>query len=80
MKFRYIEGVPNVEEAIEQAVRVVNPSLLRAAHEEVCDGLLAEVRSILAGELRTLIDDQDVAKEWNSALEVAIEVVRGELA
>lgn len=79
MQFRYVDGVKTVEQAVEQAINVASQTSNLKSLEELADSLLAEIQSILTGELTALRDEKGVAKEWNSALEVAIELVRGEL-
>lgn len=74
MKFRYENGVPTVESAIEQALASNDSTGIGSSAT-----LLAELQRILTGELNALLDDRGIAKEWNDAIRTAVACVNGEL-
>lgn len=86
MQFTYVNDIPTVEQAMRQVVLawsgspdqnpLVKTFLIRKIEESVIAGL-AEVRHIMTAELTTLFDREAVAKDWNDAIEKAIQVVEG---
>jgi len=86
MQFTYDHGIPTVESAMEQAVgyfiRSGNEAIdgvLDRAVAEVARVALKEIRDIFTSEMSTLFDTEQVALDWNQAVERCIQLVEGSL-
>jgi hypothetical protein len=85
VQFTYTHGIPTVEQAMRQGVaaysRRVTPIGVsaNAVLDTIATETLSEVRNILTSEMATLFDLEDVALDWNTAVETCIQLVEGAL-